>query len=363
MLAALFILTDAAIFRGRYIVTTNVPDAGGIRRGDPVQMRGVNIGRVQRFKIDPEGVAIRLEIEGEYDVPADSQVLLKSSGLLGGMIAEIVPGKSTEPLRNGGTLPGKTDEAMMDVVNRLTGEAEEVARSACRPSSPTRTWRASATRRATSTRAAAQMRKLLADVNVAVNDQRRELRALSASLQRSAEGFEKVATGPELERTLKQVDAATARMDTVMASLERTSATVESVMGRMDRGEGTPGQAHARRGALPQHERGDAQHEPGHGEHQQAVRGGAARSEEVPEAVGVLERSAGPDGHGHEDVDVDAGRRAERCDRYDIRRRSVHVHVAVLVPACPCLITPRVRAITASIHSPVLFSTFSFPPR
>src|SRR5687767_11435110 len=120
-LAALFILTDAAIFRGRYIVSTNVPDAGGIRRGDPVQMLGVNIGRVQRFKIDPRGVEIRLELQGEYDVPADSTVLLKSSGLLGGMIAEIVPGKSTQELKGGDTLPGKTEEQMMNSVNRLAG--------------------------------------------------------------------------------------------------------------------------------------------------------------------------------------------------------------------------------------------------
>jgi phospholipid/cholesterol/gamma-HCH transport system substrate-binding protein len=240
ILAALFILTDAAIFRGRYIVSTTVPDAGGIRRGDPVQMLGVNIGRVQRFKIDPQGVAIRLELEGEYDVPADSQVFLKSSGLLGGMIAEIVPGKSTEPLRGGATLPGRTDEAMMDSVNRLAGEAERVLLGVQAVLSDENVASIGNTTRNLDA-GSAQMRKLLADVSVAVNDQRRELKALSASLQRSAEGFEKVATGPELERTLKQIDAATARMDTVMASLERTSTTVESVMGRMDRGEGTLG--------------------------------------------------------------------------------------------------------------------------
>ena len=85
------------------------------------------------------------------------------------------------------------------------------------------------------------MRKLLADVNVAVNDQRRELRTLSASLQRSAEGFEKVATGPELERTFKQIDAATARIDTVMTSLDKTATSVQTVISRLDRGEGTLG--------------------------------------------------------------------------------------------------------------------------
>lgn len=240
ILAALFILTDAAIFRGRYIVNTTVPDAGGIRRGDPVQMLGVNIGRVQRFKIDPKGVAIRLELEGEYDVPADSHVLLKSSGLLGGMVAEIVPGKATRELRGGDTLPGKTDEGMMDSVNRLAGEAEQVLTRVQSVLSDANIESIGTTTRNLDA-GSAQMRKLLGDVSVAVNDQRRELRTLTASLQRSAEGFEKVATGPEVERTLKQIDAATARMDTVMASLERTSTAVESVMGRLDRGEGTLG--------------------------------------------------------------------------------------------------------------------------
>ena len=50
--------TDAATFRGRYIITTFVPNAGGIRRGDPVQMRGVNIGRVTDFQMVPDGVAV-----------------------------------------------------------------------------------------------------------------------------------------------------------------------------------------------------------------------------------------------------------------------------------------------------------------
>ena len=240
ILAALFILTDAAIFRGRYIVSTSVPDAGGIRRGDPVQMLGVNIGRVQRFKIDPKGVEIRLELQGEYDVPADSTVLLKSSGLLGGMVAKIVPGKSTQALKGGDTLPGRTDAQMMDAVNKIAGEAEQVLVRVQTVLSDENIESIGSTTRNLDA-GSAQMRKLLADVNVAVNDQRRELRTLSASLQRSAEGFEKVATGPELERTLKNVDAATARMNAVMASLEKTSATVETVMGRLERGEGTAG--------------------------------------------------------------------------------------------------------------------------
>lgn len=92
----LAVMTDAALFRGRYIVTTNVAQAGGIRKGDPVQMRGVNIGRVLGFSIGKENVDIRLEIEGEYGVPKDSKVELKSAGLLGGTVADVLPGSSAE---------------------------------------------------------------------------------------------------------------------------------------------------------------------------------------------------------------------------------------------------------------------------
>ena len=64
IVTTLAVMTDAALFRGRYILTSTVPNASGIRKGDPVQMRGVNIGRILGFKIDGQGVEMRLEIEG-----------------------------------------------------------------------------------------------------------------------------------------------------------------------------------------------------------------------------------------------------------------------------------------------------------
>ena len=65
-LTVLFTMTDVGTFRGRYYVDTVVESAGGMRRGDPVQMRGVNVGRVIDFDIAPGGVDVRMEI---YDYP------------------------------------------------------------------------------------------------------------------------------------------------------------------------------------------------------------------------------------------------------------------------------------------------------
>src|SRR5687767_13287925 len=126
VLSALFLLTDAAFFRGRYIVTTTVGTAGGIRRNDPVQMRGVNVGRVQRFFIHQDKVDIRMELEGEYPVPKDSRVVLRSAGILGGMVADVVPGKSPERLKNGDHIAGTAEVALQDATGRLATQMESV---------------------------------------------------------------------------------------------------------------------------------------------------------------------------------------------------------------------------------------------
>ncbi|HEY0038718.1 MAG TPA: MlaD family protein, partial [Longimicrobium sp.] len=108
VLFALFLLTDPGTFRGRHYVSTLVESAGGIRKGDPVQLRGVNIGRIRSFEIQPNGVRVKMELEGEYPVPVDSRVHLSSNGLLGGVVATIQPGRSEQLLQDGGILTSTT---------------------------------------------------------------------------------------------------------------------------------------------------------------------------------------------------------------------------------------------------------------
>ncbi len=232
-LIVLSTMTNAALFRGRYIVSTIVPDASGIRTGDPVQMRGVNIGRVMGFKIDREEVELRLEIEGEYPIPSDSVVELKSSGLLGGLVADVIPGESSESVSWGDTLEGRGGVGLFDKMDSLAGEADDVVER----------LRVLLSDQMISDlqSSAGEARHLLEQLSGTVSEQRGELRELSKSLRRSAEGLEKVTTGPELERTVKRVEEVAARMDEVLSGLDRSSQSLESILGRIDRGEGSLG--------------------------------------------------------------------------------------------------------------------------
>jgi phospholipid/cholesterol/gamma-HCH transport system substrate-binding protein len=233
ILTVLAVMTNAALFRGRYIVVTTVPDAGGIRKGDPVLMRGVNIGRVIKFGISQHNVDIRLEIEGEYTVPKDSRVEVRSAGILGGSVADVIPGQSTENVSWGDRLPGATGEGLFDKIDELAGQADKVAVKMQNLLSDQMVNDVHG--------GAANARQSLQSLQAILNEQRADMRALTASLRRSAEGVEKVATGPELEQTVKRMDALVARLDGTVDTLDNSSKSVRSILDRIDRGEGTLG--------------------------------------------------------------------------------------------------------------------------
>jgi len=233
ILLALFTLTDASMFRGRYVVTTQVPDAGGIRKGDPVQLRGVNIGRVTGFNIQRDGVVVRLELEGEFSVPVDSRVELMSAGLLGGTVAEVVPGTSEQRVEDGGSLPGKSAVGAFEGVEALTGKAEAALAQVQQLVAPETVQHVA--------RSTAELEALLKELSAAAVEQRQQLSALTKSLRRSAAGVESAVAGPELARAVKRLEALSVRMDAVSASLQRSSGSLEVVLGRIERGEGTLG--------------------------------------------------------------------------------------------------------------------------
>lgn len=232
-LTALFSLTDAAMFRGRYIVYTVVPDAGGIRRGDPVRMRGVNIGRVTRFEIAERGVLVSLEIESRYPIPADSRIVLRSSGLIGGMVANVVPGTNALEASWHDTLTGTSPRGMMDQAGELQSKATQAMEQVRRllDSDTIRNVH----------QASDDLRQLLHDLARTAATQQGELQALSQSLRRSAQAVESAVTAPSTEASLQRLSSLATRLDDIATSLGRSAVSAEGILGRIERGEGTLG--------------------------------------------------------------------------------------------------------------------------
>ncbi|TVR55401.1 MAG: MCE family protein [Gemmatimonadales bacterium] len=233
VLLALFLLTDPATFRGRYTVLTEVRDAGGVRSGDPVQMRGVNIGRVRRFALVEDGVRISLEINGQWAIPVDSRARVAGMGLLGGRTIEIIPGDADQTLDDGDLIPGEATEGLMDLAETLGTDAEDIVGRLQRLLADPTLAAVEGT--------AAETERLVGDLSALVEAQRTELQGLTSSLRRTAEEVEGSLTGPELARALARADSTLGHLNDAGLRLQTASASLEEVLGRMERGEGTLG--------------------------------------------------------------------------------------------------------------------------
>lgn len=229
----LFLLTDPAAFRGRYMVLTEVTNAEGIRRGDPVQMRGVNIGRVHQFELSPEGVVITLEIEGRWAIPEDSRTTLGSLDLLGGRAVQVITGTSPNPVQPGQILPGEAVEGVLSLADTV---GEEVRHTL----SQLRTLLADST--VTAVHASIRdLEALVGNLAAITEEERAGLSGLSASLSRSAAQVEELTGREELGRGLARADSTLSVLQEASGSLSRASRSLETILERMERGQGTLG--------------------------------------------------------------------------------------------------------------------------
>lgn len=229
----LYLMTNPGTFRGRYNVLTQVDNAQGVRNGDPVRIRGINIGRVLRADLDGDGVLITLEIEGEWRIPAGSRVEMYSEGVLGGMVVSIVPGRGegfVEPME---LIPGETSPDLLASAGGIANDAEDIlgkVRALLTDSSV-----------AAVGEAVVHMRDAVSDLSELTAGQATQVRALMESLQRSAENVEGVTGAEEWKRTLASAEAALAVLDRTSGEAEKTVASLNTILGRLERGEGTLG--------------------------------------------------------------------------------------------------------------------------
>ncbi len=230
---AFFVLTSPAALRGRYFLTALVSDAGGMRKGDSVEMRGVVIGRVSSFKILPDGVAVRLEIEGQYQVPSDSSVLLKTNNLLGGTQLDVVPGKSSQAAPHEARLQGRAEQELTSQVQTVAGAASQTLERVQALLSPETVQNVQ--------QSSVELNALLRELSQSAQEQRAQLRDLTKSLSASAAGLERATAGREPKDIVRRLDAVSERLDRASVALERSSVSVQELMARIDRGEGTLG--------------------------------------------------------------------------------------------------------------------------
>ena len=232
----LFWMTDPATFRGRTKLVTTMDDAGGVRGGDPVSMRGIIIGRVHDFELTTGArVDITMEIFPPWQVPIGSRVRLGTAGIFGGRTVEIEPTDDTLYYVQWDTL-----ESTGTMAADLLGAAGDLSVQAGDVMTQLQTLLDAETIGSVQG-SARELETLLTELGTGVREQRDALAELTSSLTRSAEGLEDVTTGPELRRVIERADSAMAVLTATGNDLNAVVGALRSVLDGIDSGEGTLG--------------------------------------------------------------------------------------------------------------------------
>ncbi len=89
-----------------YRLNARFTSVSGLRVGSPVNMFGIEVGRVDRLVMDQDNQQAKVEMTLRKDIKVyeDAIASIKTEGLIGDKYVIIDPGGTGEPLSSGGTI-------------------------------------------------------------------------------------------------------------------------------------------------------------------------------------------------------------------------------------------------------------------
>ena len=114
-----------------YILQARFATVSGLKVGSPVEIYGIQVGRIDKLDIDPAKQMARVEMEIKKGIKVfdDGSASVKTAGLIGDKFVKIDPGGSGTLLQPGGTIT-ETSSALdiEDLIGRYAfGEVKKDA--------------------------------------------------------------------------------------------------------------------------------------------------------------------------------------------------------------------------------------------
>jgi phospholipid/cholesterol/gamma-HCH transport system substrate-binding protein len=98
-----------------YALTVLFDSVSGLVKDSPVQIAGIEVGRVNDIKLKEGRALVTMTIRHGVPVYEDAQAVIKSQGVLGDKFIEITPGKaSAQVLKQGGVISGSRSTVELD---------------------------------------------------------------------------------------------------------------------------------------------------------------------------------------------------------------------------------------------------------
>ncbi len=226
-------LSGRSIAAGR-VIHANFTNIGNLKRGSPVRVSGVEIGKVEDIEFRAVGdVIVRLSYSDRVHPMTDAAARVVSVGLVGDVALDLDPGSSGVPLARGAEINGTVDGGLGALGADLGSQASTVLKDL---------------HDLLTSGVVDDLRKTLAAtermMNTFGNANRgptAELTSAMSSLRRLGDRLDSTFANPGFQQGLSNLDTLTANMAQMTAQLTTTSARLDSMLNAINKGEGTLG--------------------------------------------------------------------------------------------------------------------------
>lgn len=107
---------------GGYMVYADFSSVAGLKLGDPVEIAGVKVGRVDAMGLADDRARLQLRIEDNVKLQEDVIASVRSRGLIGDKFVLLAPGASDKVIAPGGRIrETESPPDITDLIGKLVG--------------------------------------------------------------------------------------------------------------------------------------------------------------------------------------------------------------------------------------------------
>jgi phospholipid/cholesterol/gamma-HCH transport system substrate-binding protein len=105
-----------------YMVYADFPSVAGLKIGDPVEIAGVKVGRVDAMGLADDRARLQLRIQEDVKLQEDVIASVRARGLIGDKFVLITPGASDKIIPQGGRIrETESPPDIPDLIGKIVG--------------------------------------------------------------------------------------------------------------------------------------------------------------------------------------------------------------------------------------------------
>jgi phospholipid/cholesterol/gamma-HCH transport system substrate-binding protein len=246
IIAAAILLFSLLWIRGfrinhrRYELAIIFPTVGGLTAGDPVQVAGVEKGKVKDVQLRTSDVQVTISLEHDVRLSEDAEMSIQNVGLMGEKFVAIDPGNSPQPLSADQPIFGCYQAGMTEVM----GETEELLRQLRGVAITIHETIGNPEARASIQESLENIRKFSSVLANLLDQQGGDLTIALRDLRTASQGFRELVEDnqSQMDSTMDRFHQASIDLGQLTQQLTEISATFKRMADKIERGEGTLGE-------------------------------------------------------------------------------------------------------------------------